>query len=116
MPKFSNNIFPMKPLREPDAENIPTNSPHDAENDVNSEDPENMPGGHSDDGTDVADGAVDGIDDGLLPEKPNVPSNMYPKTGSNPKFNGEFPSSLPEIPFGVSRIFIFISQKCSHEF
>lgn len=103
MPKFANNIFPLKPFNEPDAENLPTKPSHGEENDdVNPIDPENIPGeGHSDDGTDGVDGAVDGIDDGLLPEKTDVPSHPYPKPGSDPKYNGEFPSSIPEIPFGV---------------
>lgn len=94
LPRYPNNTFQMKPLTEPDAEELPpTRNPSEV-GDVDTRDPESNGG---EPGVDSVDG-VSGIDDGLLPEKPSYP---YPKPGSEPKFHGTYPGSIPEIPFGV---------------
>lgn len=87
--KFSRNMFQLKPLKEPDAEEFPPSRNPSEVGDVDGKESSGNPG------TDNTDG-VSGIDDGLLPEKPN----QYPRPG-DPKYNGEYPVSLPDVPFGV---------------
>ncbi|XP_052126832.1 ninjurin-A-like isoform X2 [Frankliniella occidentalis] len=96
LPVNTTNMYQLKPLKDPDAEEFPpTRNPSEIGDDDSS-----LPGGGSTKpDVDSVDGAVNGIDDGLLPEKPSHP---YPKPSLDPKFHGEYPpSSIPEIPFGL---------------
>lgn len=87
--KFSRNMFHLKPLKEPDAEEFPPSRNPSEVGDIDGKDSTGNAG------TDNTDG-VSGIDDGLLPEKPH----QFPRPG-DPKYNGEYPISLPDVPFGV---------------
>ncbi|XP_052126833.1 uncharacterized protein LOC113204971 isoform X3 [Frankliniella occidentalis] len=72
LPVNTTNMYQLKPLKDPDAEEFPpTRNPSEI-----------------------------GDDDSSLPgEKPSHP---YPKPSLDPKFHGEYPpSSIPEIPFGL---------------